>query len=259
MRASAHIRATIGRIMSQAPMVPPYGLKIVESCLTCPLRQDYVFCDLPPDALRKLASITSVATYPKGAILFLEEQPSRGVFVVCTGRVKLSASSAEGKTLILRIAEPGELVGLPATLSGEPYGVTAEILEPTQANFIPREAFLSFLREHGEAALKVAQLLSGIVHSGYREIRSLALSRSSEEKVAKFLLDWSDRHGKGERQAQLKLTLTHEEIAQMIGASRETVTRTLADLKKKQLVEIKGSTLVIRNRAALENLAGGQT
>ncbi len=240
-------------------MKSPYGLKIIENWVASPLRQDRMFSDLPREAARKLASITSVAIYPKGALLFVEGQQSRGVFVVCTGRVKLSASSPEGKTLLLRIAEPGEIVGLPATLSGEPYGLTAEVLEPTQANFIPREAFLSFLREHGEAAFKVAQLLSEIVHSGYREIRSVALSRSSEEKVAKFLLDWSERHGKGEREAQLKLTLTHEEIAQMIGASRETVTRTLADLKKKQVVEIKGSTLVIRNRVALETLAGGQT
>lgn len=238
-------------------MDSPYGLKIIESCLACPLRHERVFCDLAPDALRKLSTITSVATYPKGAALFVEEQPPRGVFIVCSGRVKLSASGLDGKTLILRIAEAGELVGLPATLTGQPYGVTAEVLEPTQANFIPREAFHNFLREHGGAALKVAQLLGEIVHAGYREIRSLALPRTSAGKVARFLLDWSDRHGKGERKIQVTLTLTQEEIAQMVGASRETVTRVLSDLRKKQYVQIKGPILLIRNRSALENLAAG--
>jgi CRP/FNR family transcriptional regulator len=179
------------------------------------------------------------------------------VFVVCNGRVKLSASARDGKTLILRIAEAGELVGLPATLSGEPYGVTGEVLEPTQANFIPREAFLNFLRENGVAALKVAQILGQIVHAGYRDIRSLNLPRSSVGKVSKFLLDWSDRYGRRERKSQLKLTLTHEEIGQMVGASRETVTRILSDLRKKQVVQIKGSAVLIRNRSALEQLAGG--
>ena len=76
-------------------------------------------------------------SYP--AILFVEGQEARGVFVICNGRIKLSASSADGKSLILRIAEPGEVVGLPGTISGKPYEVTAEALEPIQANFIPRE------------------------------------------------------------------------------------------------------------------------
>lgn len=237
-------------------MPSPYGLNIIESCVTCPVREERLFCDLRPDALRALDSITSAATYPKGAFLFVEGQPARGVFVICAGRVKLSASSADGKTLIFRVADPGELVGLPATISGKPYGLTAEVLEPTQANFIPQEAFLKFLSEHGEASLKVAQLLSNIVHTAYEEIRSLGLSRSAEEKLAKFLLDLSNRHGQARGEARLKLTLTHDEIAQMIGASRETVTRLLANFKKKQLVQIKGSTLVIRNRSALEHLAG---
>lgn len=239
------------------PLEAPYGLRIIEDCLTCPLRGDRLFCDLPPDAMRMLASITSPSTYPKGAVLFVQGQPARGVFVVCTGRVKLSVSSATGKTMILRVAEPGEVVGLPASLSGQPYGVTAEVLEPTQANFIARAQFLQFLRQHGEAALRVAQLLSDIYHSAYEEIRALGLSGSSAGKLAKFLLDWSSRHGqqKQDGEIRLKLPLTHEEIAQMIGASRETVTRLLADFKKKQLVRIKGSTFVIRNPAALENLA----
>lgn len=238
------------------PLQSPYGLRIIENCLTCPLRGDRLFCDLAPEAMRTLASITSPASYPKGALLFVQGQPARGVFVVCTGRVKLSVSSAVGKTMILRVAEAGEVVGLPSAISGQPYGVSAEVLEPTQANFIPRDQFLQFLRQYGEAALRVAQLLSNIYHTAYEEIRSLGLSGSSAEKLAKFLLDWSSQHGQQEQDGEirLKLPLTHEEIAQMIGASRETVTRLLADFKKKQLVRVKGSTLVIRNRAGLENL-----
>lgn len=158
-------------------MPAPYGLQIIESCLSCPFREDRLFCDLSPEAVQTLAAITHPATYPKGAMLFVEGQPTRGVFVICTGRVKLCVSSAEGKTIILRIAEPGELVGLPSSVSGKPYSVTAEVLEPTQVNFIPREAFLEFLRKHSDAALRVAQLLSEIVHSAYGEVRSLGLSR----------------------------------------------------------------------------------
>jgi CRP/FNR family cyclic AMP-dependent transcriptional regulator len=238
-------------------MQAPYGLRIIEDCITCPLREDRIFCDLPPAGVQKLSAITSSATYPKGAFLFVEGQPPRGVFIICSGRVKLSAASSEGKTMILRIAEAGEIVGLPGTISGEPYEATAEILEPGQANFIPRELFLRFLKDHGDAALKVAQLLTNIYHAAYQEVRSLGLSRSSAAKLAKFLLDWAGHHpGSQQDENRLTLTLTHEEIAQMIGASRETVTRLFSEFRKKKLVQIKGSSLVICDRPALEILGG---
>src|SRR5271163_52098 len=140
-------------------MKTPYALEIIANCLGCPLRQDRLFCNLAPPALAGLDAISSAAIYPKGAILFVEGQEPRGVFVICNGRVKLSANSADGKSLILRIADPGEVVGLPGTISGKPYEVTAEALEPIQTNFVPREEFLKFLREHGEVAVRVAEIL----------------------------------------------------------------------------------------------------
>lgn len=224
--------------------------------MTCKLREDYLFCNLSPAATKSLEAIKSTAAYPKGALLFVEGQPARGVFVLCNGRAKLSTSSSDGKTLILKIAEPGEVLGLSATVSGKPYEVTAEILQPSQANFIARQDFLNFLKEHGEAAVRVAQQLSNNYHSAYQEIRSLGLSQSASEKLARLLLEWSEKETENGRKAEsrLKVTLTHEEIAQLIGTSRETVTRIFADLKKRQLIQVKGSTLHIRNRQALENM-----
>jgi CRP/FNR family transcriptional regulator, cyclic AMP receptor protein len=235
-------------------MRAPYGLEIIESCLSCPHREDRLFCNLPATAVDRLAAITSAAAYPKGATLFVEGQSPRGVFILCSGRVKLSTSSADGKTLILRISEPGEVLGLPATVTGKPYELTADVIEPTQANFIPRADFLLFLREHGEAALRVAQQLGETYHSAIAEMRTIGLSHSAAEKLARFLLDLSANHDKGKREVRLTLTLTHEEIGQMIGASRETVTRLFASFKKEELVEVHGSTLIIKNRAALQQL-----
>ena len=233
-------------------MRAPYGLEIIESCLSCPHREDRLFCNLPPPAAQKLAAITSAATYPKGATLFVEGQSPRGVFVLCSGKVKLSTSSADGRSLILRISEPGEVLGLPATVTGKPYELTADVIEPTQANFISRADFLLFLREHGEAALRVAQQLGETYHSAIAEMRTIGLSHSAAEKLARFLLDLSANHD--EAKGEVKLTLTHEEIAQMIGASRETVTRLFADFKKKQLLQVKGSTVIIKNKAGLESV-----
>jgi CRP/FNR family transcriptional regulator len=235
-------------------MRAPYGLEIIESCLSCPHREDRLFCNLSPPAVQKLAAITSAAAYPKGATLFVEGQSPRGVFVLCSGKVKLSTSSADGRSLILRISEPGEVLGLPATVTGKPYELTADVIEPTQANFISRADFLLFLREHGEAALRVAQQLGETYHSAIAEMRTIGLSHSAAEKLARFLLDLSANHDEAKGDVRLTLTLTHEEIAQMIGASRETVTRLFADFKKKQLLQVKGSTVIIKNKAGLESV-----
>jgi CRP/FNR family transcriptional regulator, cyclic AMP receptor protein len=238
-------------------MRAPYGLEIIESCLACPHREDRLFCNLSPAAVQRLAAITSAAAYPKGATLFVEGQSPRGVFILCTGRVKLSTSSADGKTLILRVSEPGEVLGLPGTVTGKPYELTADVIEPTQANFISRQDFLSFLREHGEAALRVAQQLGETYHSAISEMRTIGFSHSAGEKLARFLLDLSAHHDEAKGDVKVTLTLTHEEIAQMIGASRETVTRLFTDFKNKQLLQVRGSTIIIKNKAALENLVNG--
>ncbi len=235
----------------------PYGLEIIENCLACPHREERLFCNLPDAAVKSLSAITSAASYPKGATLFVEGQPARGVFILCSGRVKLSTSSADGKTLILRISEPGEVLGLPATVTGTCYELTADVIEPAQANFISRNEFLNFLREYGEAALRVAQQLGETYHAAVSEMRTIGLSHSAGEKLARFLLEWAANYPEEKGQIRIKLTLTHEEIAQMIGSSRETVTRLLADFRKKQLLQVMGSTLIIKNKAALESIISG--
>jgi CRP/FNR family cyclic AMP-dependent transcriptional regulator len=235
-------------------MKAPYGFEIIESCVSCPHREDRLFCNLPPAAVQALSAITSPAAYPKTAMLFVEGQSPRGVFILCGGRVKLSTSSADGKSLIVRIADPGEVLGLPATITGKPYELTAEVIEPTQANFIARGDFLAFLRQHGEAALRVAQQLGETYHSAIAEMRNIGLSHSVGEKLARFLLDLSESHDNGKGEVKVTLTLTHEEIAQTIGASRETVTRLFGEFKRKQLMQVKGSTLIIKNKAGLESV-----
>ena len=234
----------------------PYGLEIIENCVACVHREDRFFCNLTPTAVQHLSAITSASSYPKGATLFVEGQEPRGVFILCAGRVKLSTSSVDGKTLIVRISDPGEVLGLPATVTGTRYELTADVIEPAVVNFIWRIDFLKFLRDNGEVAFRVAQQLGETYHTAIAEMRSIGLSRSAGEKLARFLLDWCADHGKENGEIRATLTLTHEEIAQMIGTSRETVTRLFAEFKKKEMLEMKGSTIVVRNKVRLQSLAG---
>jgi len=237
-------------------MLSPYGMEIVESCITCRFRADRIFCNLPATALQNFENIKYATAYPQGAVLFVEGQMPRGIFVLCRGSVKLSINSPNGRTMIVKLAEPGEVLGLSASISGKPYEVTAETIDPCQVNFVKRDDFLRFLKDDVEACFKVAEQLSEKYHNACEEVRSLGLSHSAAEKLAKLLLEWTTKNGESAKaEPRLRLRLTHEEIAQMIGTSRETVTRLFADMKKHQIVQAKGSTLVIRNAAALREIA----
>ena len=99
-------------------MRAPYGLTILDNCLTCPMRSEHLFCNLSPQAGQRLNEIKSTAVYPKGAMLFIEGQQPRGVFVLCSGKVKLSTSSREGKTIITKISDSGDVLGLNASVRG---------------------------------------------------------------------------------------------------------------------------------------------
>jgi CRP/FNR family transcriptional regulator len=232
----------------------PYGFETHDNCQSCKLRAGAFFCQLSAPAVKDFNAIKSTATYPAGALLFLEKQESRGVFVLCAGEVKLSISSSAGKTLILRIAKAGEILGLTPTMSGTAYEVTAETVHPCQVAFIRRDDFLYFVTKHPEVYQNVVKHLSSLYSGACDQLRTVGLSASAPEKLARLLLSWSADAKNTRTDATIKLPLTHEEIAEFIGTTRETVTRTLSEFKSQHLVELEGSTLMISNRPALESI-----
>ncbi len=236
-------------------MKGPYGLDLDDGCKTCKTRNAGFFCELLPSSVKDFDAIKSTATYPKGAVLFVEKQDARGVYVLCQGEVKLSISSPEGKVMIMRIARAGELLGLMAAMAGQPYEVTAETIHPCQVAFVRREDFLRFLGNHPEAAQNVLRQMSSQYRGACEQLRTVGLSASAHEKLARLLLTWSEGIQQTKEGTRITLPLTHEEIAEFIGTTRETVTRTLSDFKLRHLVTIQGSSLMIPNRSALENFA----
>jgi CRP/FNR family transcriptional regulator len=155
----------------------------------------------------------------------------------------------------MRVARAGEILGLMAALSGSPYEVTAETLRPCQVAFVRREDFLRFVAKHPEASQGVVKQMSAQYQGACEQLRTVGLSTSAHEKLARLLLTWSAGMQPTKEGTRLKLPLTHEEIAEFIGTTRETVTRTLSDFKVRHLVAIQGSTLMIPSRAALESFA----
>jgi CRP/FNR family transcriptional regulator, cyclic AMP receptor protein len=215
---------------------------------------DKTFSDLPPALAEALEQEAITTTYPTGAVLFAEGQAARGVFIVRRGRVKLSVCGSDGRTLILRMVETGCPLGVASVVCGRPYEATAETQEPSEISFLRHSDLLRLMRLHGEFALWVTQHISQDYASTCREIRDLILSDSAGEKLARLLVGWLDQNTESKNPSRMKLALTHEEIGQMIGTSRETVSRLFAGFKKQHLIEQSGSTLVIPNRIALESL-----
>ena len=211
-------------------------------------------CDYPLAVANALEQEAVTTTYPTGAVLFAEGQAARGVFIVRRGRVKLSICGSDGRTLILRIVEPGCPLGVAAVVSGRQYEATAETQEPSEISFLRQSDLLRLMRLSGEIALWVTQHISEDYATTCREIRDLILSDSASEKLARLLVGWLDQNTEARNPSQMKLALTHEEIGQMIGTSRETVSRLFAGFKKQRLIQQSGSTLVIPSRVALASL-----
>ena len=229
---------------------------IRHKCLNCDLRKENFFCNISESGLQTFESLKISSAYPKGSTLFMEGQPSNGVYMLCQGRVKLSTCSRDGKVIILRIAEAGEILGLSETISNSAYETTAVVLEKCQVNFVRKEQFLRFLKQNAEVCFSAVKQLSFKYHSTYVQVRSLGLSHTAADKLAKLLLEWCKPNGNGGGSIHLKISYTHEEIAEMIGTSRETVTRLLKHFKDRNLITLKGSDLIIHDPERLDAIIG---
>ncbi len=213
------------------------------------------FSKLSPAALQDLESMEFPTAYPAGIILFSEKQTPEGIYVVVSGEVKLSMNSMDGKRLILRIAKAGEILGLASVVSGGPAEYTAETLHPAKIAVIERADFLGFLRRHTEVYQLLTVELSRHLNLVCEQLRTVGLASSAPEKLARLLLDWSENGQTTDSGTRFHFPLTHEEIGEFIGTSRETVTRTLSTFRNRRLVSCHGTTLTIPSRMALETFA----
>jgi CRP/FNR family transcriptional regulator, cyclic AMP receptor protein len=205
--------------------------------------------------MAKLKTSNHGAAFSKGAILYEEGERSTGVYVILEGSAKLSVNSAQGKTLVLGFFGPGTILGLAAAILGRTHVVTAEIMRPTKILFVSRKELAKEMQGNATAARQAAELVSEACYFILGKIRAVDLSQSAGQKLARCLLGLLARNASYGEEAPYKLDLSQEAIAQMVGLSRETVTRLLARLHKRGILNWKRSGLVIRDRGALEKLA----
>jgi CRP/FNR family transcriptional regulator len=206
-----------------------------------------------PDALALFERVAFTNVYPTGSVLFSEGETARAVYIVCKGAVKLSIASGDGKTLITHIAHAGEALGLSTAFGGHEYRSTAETLEPSQVKVLRRDEFLRLANNELEVSRRVSLQLGKDCDAANDHLRAIGLSHSAAEKFAHLILTWADENGRAsENGTRVQVLMTHHDISQLIGTSRETITRLLKDFREKGIVSVKGSTLTIHNRSALD-------
>ena len=223
-----------------------------DDCLNCRSRCSSLFCNMAPSTLADYNRIGSLNTHSPGTVLLREDQPGDRVLVMCSGRVKLYCESRSGKTLNLKIATAGDVLGLSAALSGVRYEATAETINTTALKMISRDEFLAFLKRNAEASLHAAQRLSEDYRLALHGARRLALSASASGRIAGILLDWG-RAGSCEKTGmRFNMAMSHGQLADFAGTSRETVSRTLAKFQKNKTIAIRGCTIhiLLPNRMA---------
>lgn len=200
-------------------------------------------------------SVGRVRLYPKKARLFSAGQASQGLTVLMEGRAKLSVATLHGRSAIVRIAEPGEALGLSALIQEQPYDATAWTLEPSQVFHIDRTSFFRLLKTREEIPLWVIRQLSLEVRRAYRHMVPSSAATSTRVKLAGFLLELAGNEGLPTAEGlSFHLGFTHEEISGIIGSSRETVSRLLGEFRRKDLIQTEGALVNLPDPKRLREL-----
>jgi len=207
---------------------------------------------LSTTAVSEFESLAVRQYYPARTVLLREGENPSSVMLLHEGRVKVSLNSSDGRRLILGFSGPGEFLGLTSAVSGLPYEITAETQFGCTISLVERRSFLEFLICNPIAFHNATCQLGLEFKRTTQQLRTLGLSTTAQAKLARLLIDWCpsmEHAGDGTR---IQCPLTHGEIGEHIGVSRETVTRSMSDFKNMGLLEQRGTILVIRNRRALE-------
>ena len=185
----------------------------------------------------------------RGRVLFAEGEHARGVYILRTGRAAVSISSSEGRVVLLRMAQAGDVLGLNSVLRNCSYDTTVKTLEPCRTDFISRAELVELMQQSSAGAYAILRILSQELTELTDRAKLLLLPQTVSGRFARLLLEWSKDNG-----SRLDRILTHEEIAQMICTSRETVTRLLATLSRQQVIRVNPDSILILDRVALEEI-----
>lgn len=233
-----------------------FACKVIGHCMDCSLRGSSRLCDVPDEVLREISAEKRQVSYPAGSILYREGESCGRAFVICRGEVRLTRTSADGSRTILKIAKSGELLGVGEALGSTEYVASAEVIEDSSIACLGREQLIGLMARHAIAGTRISEFLSSECVNGFVDVCLLRQTSCASVKLGQFMLRWVETRRSG-RDQWIEIPYTHSDIAQMLGASRETVTRLLGSLRKRHVLEVKRKRLRVIDLPALRQVANG--
>lgn len=224
------------------------------SCETCQSRAGSVFCNLSDDELINISFQKNCNYYQKGQQIFNEGNSPSGLYCVNKGKIKLSQSGSEGKEQIIRLAKEGDVLGYRSLISGERYTASAIALEDSKVCLIPKTMFFELIQSNSDITSKIMKLLASDLRDAENKITNLA-QKPVIERLAEALLMLKEYYGYQKDESSLNLTITREEIANIVGTATETAIRILSELKREGIVDLEGKKIKILKYDALIKLA----
>jgi CRP/FNR family transcriptional regulator len=223
-------------------------------CESCPVRGHGVVCDLPLDTLADFRAAGTTTVYRPRQVIFAEGQPAPGLYVVCSGAVKLYHVDRFGREHVLDVVQPGAVVGEIALDRSQQVSVTAEAMSESQLSFIPGQSLPRFLERHPDAGMRMLVALSQALARAQRRVRELAL-KGAEGRLATLLLELAGAEDQPVAVQLPRLRYKRRELADMIGVSTETAIRLLTKLKTKGVLASEGRDIVVRDIDQLRKIA----
>ncbi|HAS47291.1 MAG TPA: transcriptional regulator [Microscillaceae bacterium] len=224
------------------------------SCETCGMRHKGIFSNLENGKLSEISSQKSCNLYRKGDVIFHEGNYPLGLFAIYSGKVKVFKTSESGKDHILRLAGAGEALGYRSLVSGEKYEVSAAVLEDTRVCFVPKSLFMNTLQESSNLSNRVMEFLTHDLKMAEGKIADLA-QKTVKERVAETILMLKQFYGMEKDDKTINVSLSREDLANLVGTATETLIRSLSEFKKKEIIDLKGKKIIILNYKLLESIA----
>lgn len=217
------------------------------------LSQQELFSHLNNSEIEELSRIVVERKYKKNSVIFFEGDPGEAVFLVKSGRLKVTKHSEEGGEQILHLLEEGDIFGEVVLFDGGPYPATAQTVTDCQIGMIRNSDMDTFLRKNPEVALKMLKVMSHRLRQAQIKVRNLALQDTLRRTVG-MLVQLAQEHGKRTEQGiEIELPLNRQELANMIGTSRETITRILSRLNKDKVISLEKGKIIVENMEQLED------
>jgi CRP/FNR family cyclic AMP-dependent transcriptional regulator len=211
-------------------------------------RQVPLFADLEEQDIKALMSMLTRRRYPKDSVIFFEHDPGDSLYLIVSGRVRVTILADDGREIVLAVLGEGDFFGEMSLLDNEPRSATAIAMEDTEVLIIHQKEFFSIVEKRPPILIKLLSVISARLRKANHQIGSLALL-DVYGRVARVLLDLAQEQGTRLKDGRISFRRpTHQEIANMIGATRETVSRMISDLHRQGYIEISGKNVIIQDQ-----------